>query len=299
MSGVCPIPATKVTITYSDDAPARDQLSAPPPDPLFNTCVGTTYVDQVVGPREDGTTTTINTCALVPGPPGGGLPPGGTTGQVLAKIDETDYNVEWIDPPGNVTYRGPWDTDIDYKVNDFITKDGCCYICIGDHVSDSFTKPRPIPDYEPGGMYWILMSNGEEPSFMDKLKQKSKNWFDGVVDWVSDIENWGVEDYATVALAGIGLYVAGSAVDAIVDEIQEALDPDEDILLDPVDSTWGGPIGYKGALQNVNLATIVTDICKWVGLTSYDTSRLDNINVNITVANDVTARYGHLFRLYP
>lgn len=27
-----------------------------------------------------------------------GLPAGGTTGQVLAKINDTDYNAEWVDP---------------------------------------------------------------------------------------------------------------------------------------------------------------------------------------------------------
>jgi len=33
------------------------------------------------------------------GPSGPGVPAGGTTGQVLAKIDGTDYNDHWIDPP--------------------------------------------------------------------------------------------------------------------------------------------------------------------------------------------------------
>jgi hypothetical protein len=33
------------------------------------------------------------------GPAGPGVPSGGTTGQVLAKIDGTDYNDHWIDPP--------------------------------------------------------------------------------------------------------------------------------------------------------------------------------------------------------
>ena len=28
-----------------------------------------------------------------------GLPPGGTAGQLLAKIDGTNYNAEWVDPP--------------------------------------------------------------------------------------------------------------------------------------------------------------------------------------------------------
>lgn len=33
-----------------------------------------------------------------PGPPGQGVPVGGTAGQVLAKIDATDYNTEWTTP---------------------------------------------------------------------------------------------------------------------------------------------------------------------------------------------------------
>ncbi|MBS1519615.1 MAG: collagen-like protein [Bacteroidetes bacterium] len=33
------------------------------------------------------------------GPAGAGVPTGGTTGQVLAKIDGADYNDHWIDPP--------------------------------------------------------------------------------------------------------------------------------------------------------------------------------------------------------
>jgi hypothetical protein len=35
-----------------------------------------------------------------PGPAGQGVPVGGTTGQVLAKIDGTDYNTEWVDQSG-------------------------------------------------------------------------------------------------------------------------------------------------------------------------------------------------------
>ena len=34
------------------------------------------------------------------GPAGQGVPTGGTTGQVLAKIDGTDYNTEWVTPSG-------------------------------------------------------------------------------------------------------------------------------------------------------------------------------------------------------
>lgn len=32
------------------------------------------------------------------GPAGPGIPPGGTTGQVLAKLSDDDYDVGWITP---------------------------------------------------------------------------------------------------------------------------------------------------------------------------------------------------------
>ena len=35
-----------------------------------------------------------------PGTPGQGVPVGGTAGQVLEKIDGTDYNTQWVDAPG-------------------------------------------------------------------------------------------------------------------------------------------------------------------------------------------------------
>lgn len=43
-----------------------------------------------------------------PGPAGPGVAEGGTTGQLLAKASDEDYDTEWIDPPeldaGHVTY---------------------------------------------------------------------------------------------------------------------------------------------------------------------------------------------------
>jgi len=40
------------------------------------------------------------------GPAGQGVPTGGTTGQVLAKIDGTDYNTEWVDSSGGSSDHG-------------------------------------------------------------------------------------------------------------------------------------------------------------------------------------------------
>lgn len=40
------------------------------------------------------------------GPAGQGVPTGGTTGQVLAKVDGTDYNTEWVDSSGGSSDHG-------------------------------------------------------------------------------------------------------------------------------------------------------------------------------------------------
>ena len=45
---------------------------------------------------ENNTAVEIN----VKGDPGPGVAAGGTAGQVLSKVDGTDYNTQWIDPPG-------------------------------------------------------------------------------------------------------------------------------------------------------------------------------------------------------
>lgn len=36
------------------------------------------------------------------GPPGVGVPTGGISGQVLAKIDSTNYNTQWVTPPSAI-----------------------------------------------------------------------------------------------------------------------------------------------------------------------------------------------------
>ena len=62
------------------------------------------------------------------GPTGAGVPQGGTTGQVLAKISNTDYDTEWIDPPKGgldlITYGIYGRNDHQDKLIGFITTDG-------------------------------------------------------------------------------------------------------------------------------------------------------------------------------
>ena len=70
------------------------------------------------GPKGDpgdkgdkGDTGATGAASTVPGPPGQGVAPGGTTGQVLTKIDGTNYNTQWSTATGgtgvNEVFVGP------------------------------------------------------------------------------------------------------------------------------------------------------------------------------------------------
>jgi hypothetical protein len=61
---------------------------------------GTTVIGLLSGPGPTGAT-------------GAGVPAGGTTGQVLAKIDATDYNTHWVDTTGFSSDLLPWTIDLD------------------------------------------------------------------------------------------------------------------------------------------------------------------------------------------
>jgi hypothetical protein len=65
------------------------------------------------------------------GAPGEGVPAGGTTGQVLSKIDGTDYNTEWVDQTGGGGSSGYELAD----VPDYTTDTDYVYVPY-EHISD-------------------------------------------------------------------------------------------------------------------------------------------------------------------
>ncbi len=73
----------------------------------FGTISGTFSSDQstVTGTISGVVTGTLTGSVGVPGPAGPGVPTGGTTGQVLAKVNGVDYNTEWVNASG-----GTWGT---------------------------------------------------------------------------------------------------------------------------------------------------------------------------------------------
>ena len=68
----------------------------------------TTNVIEVGGVFEEITTTVTDVITIdgvgALGPKGRGVPVGGTAGQVLAKIDGSNYNTEWVDDSNTVTW---------------------------------------------------------------------------------------------------------------------------------------------------------------------------------------------------
>jgi hypothetical protein len=55
---------------------------------------------------------TSNSYLGATGPSGVGIPAGGTSGQVLAKIDETNYNTQWVTSSGGGGSAGDSDQTI-------------------------------------------------------------------------------------------------------------------------------------------------------------------------------------------
>jgi hypothetical protein len=69
----------------------------------------------------------------VPGVPGVGVPTGGIAGQVLAKIDGSDYNTDWVDQSGGGGIPGGSDTEIQFN-------DGGSFGAISNFVIDKVTE---------------------------------------------------------------------------------------------------------------------------------------------------------------
>ena len=65
--------------------------------------VGTNGNDGAQGPQGEPGADGAQGPAGADGAPGQGVPTGGTAGQVLAKVDSTDYNTEWVNQTGGAT----------------------------------------------------------------------------------------------------------------------------------------------------------------------------------------------------
>jgi len=319
-SGVCPTVPQKDSITYDDTPPVRDTKSVAIPDAAFASCAGGVNVEEVVGPRPDGITTTITTCCPSPGPAGPqgeqgeGVPAGGTTGQKLEKIDNTDYNTQWVDVNevpaggtegqvlaklsdtdydltwsdsgiGNITWRGYWTESVTYYDNDIVSHNNSSYVCNIEHVSSADNAPDKNFDADPGGFEWSLLSAGsteEEGSLIDQV-------LDGYLDWLGPIKDWGLAEVGSILAIGGGLYWGYTELaDMLAGDGTGDGEANSNYTGDAIYNPAGSPLYDPPTLDEV-----ISKICDHANITSYDVSALQGspqIYVNLTIGTITSAR---------
>lgn len=312
-SGTCPTPRQKSVITYSDTVPTKDTKDVDPPTPTTTKCNADQSTTTVVAPRPNGTNTTVSSYVCVPGIQGPvgpqgpqgvagvGIPAGGTAGQVLAKIDGTDYNVQWVDDQtggagsGTLNYAGRWAAGTVYQPDDVVNHENSSFVCVSNHTADNINKPdltilaqenkglldgffntvgnflgdifgkedEPAPT---ASEYWVLLSKGE---------QEKRGLLGGVFDWIKDIKNWEVSDYLLAAVGAVGIYKAGQEIVDLFD-----IDP---ISTPEYNAKFTGAVGYIGPFTPPTLPNVISSAITKAGISNYDVSLLPSREVHLTI----------------
>jgi hypothetical protein len=108
-------------------------------------------------------------------PAGQGVPAGGTAGQVLAKVDGTDYNTEWIDAPGGGGIE--WET-VQYEEEKTIPTESFYW-----HIPDTSRKTPSasnlelMPFLQSLGRFWL----GGDIYFKREYYDNSTSYMDTMV----------------------------------------------------------------------------------------------------------------------
>lgn len=180
---------------------------------------------------------------------------------------------------GTVVWRGYWQESIAYSEDDFVTHNNNSYMCTVSHNSTADNEPDPEFDEAPGGSYWILVSKAPTEEAQSLASQLGE----GLYDWVTDIENWGLGDYVGALALGGGLIWAGSQLNDMFEY--------DGVGDGQADSVYNGDATYSGAFTEPTLVATLQKICDYAGVTSYDTSLIDpSTTVNFTVGQITSAR---------
>jgi len=93
--------------------------------------------------------------------PGGGVPSGGSTGQVLTKLSDDDQDADWANPSSSpLVPSGEWTTATGYEAMDVVTYGGGSYVCVADHTSGETTEPGVGASWETA--WQLLAAPGED-----------------------------------------------------------------------------------------------------------------------------------------
>ena len=136
-------------------------------------------------------------------PSGQGVPAGGTAGQVLAKVDGTDYNTEWIDPPSGsemIYYFAARNNNPTPKPSDFVYPgdvDLEFYLTsqTWGSVSADMQALFPSVDLSPTYYYKQKKMTNSKGTYLYKMARWESGTYDGYIEF-RNIANggWKVRD---------------------------------------------------------------------------------------------------------
>jgi hypothetical protein len=220
------------------------------------------------------------------------VPVGGTTGQILAKVDDTDYNLEWIENYANYTSV----LKHTVKASVALTKGQAVYVsgASGTNmlVSKASNVSEPTSSKTLGLIAQNLAINGQgfviTEGLLSGLNTNSATIGDAVWLGVDGALIYGLasKPYAPAHLVFIGIVTRVSAtVGEIFVKVQNGFELKEIHDVDLITTTPinGHLLGYNGTLW------VNKTIASWLGYTPYDASNPSAYISGITSGNVTTA----------
>jgi len=203
------------------------------------------------------------------------VPAGGTTGQILAKVDDTDYNLEWIENYANYTSV----LKHTVKAGEAISKGQAVYVSSADGtnmiVSKASNTSEATSSKTMGLLAQTLATNGKgfviTEGLLDNVNTLGATAGDPV--WLGTSGNliFGLigKPYAPAHLVFIGIVTRVSAtVGEIFVKVQNGFELNEihDVDLKTTTPINGHILGFNGTLW------VNKTIAGWLGYTPYDAS---------------------------
>ena len=110
-----------------------------------------------------------------PGPAGPGVPAGGVAGQVLTKVDGTDYNTEWKDASGGSdSGAGPWVRSVDGELHTYLIENSSSSVHKHDTITPS-SNPIELPKNKNGDYVLPIILGYDSFSFKKGITVTAAN----------------------------------------------------------------------------------------------------------------------------
>jgi hypothetical protein len=120
---------------------------------------------------------------VIQGPPGQGVPIGGTSGQALVKNSGTNYDTSWAAAGSDLNYDGDYASGPTYKDGEIVVYNGVAYMCVTPTSSPPSAWPGAPPVAQPapyivgrGTTLPASPTDGQEYVLVDSLTTPTYQW---------------------------------------------------------------------------------------------------------------------------